>query len=68
MEVVEAVGGEDLDAGDPAKVAPVVAVWCPTNTCVVVAKNLASEEAWAVGKDDVVLGETFFSSRRRGDQ
>ena len=37
------VGGEDLGGGDPAEVALVVAVWCPSDTGVVGAENLVGE-------------------------
>lgn len=68
MVVIETVRGEDLGGAYPAKVAPVLVIWCPAEAGVVVAKNLASEQTRAVGEGDVVLCETFFGSGRGGDQ
>lgn len=67
-EGLEAVGGEDLEGGDPAKVAPVVAVGGPDEGGVVVAQVFAGQEAGTVGEDDVVLlCEAFLGGGRRGD-
>lgn len=68
MELIKAMRGEDLDGGDPAKVAPMVAVRCPTYAGVIIAKDFASKKARAVGEDDVVLSETFFGGGWGGHQ
>lgn len=62
------MGGEDFEGGDAAEAPPVVAVGGPGEGGVVVAQVFSGEEARAVGEDDVVFGETFFSGGGRGDQ
>ena len=58
------MGGEDLDSGDAAEVAVVVAVGCPHHNGVVVAEVFSHEQAGPVGEDDVVFGEAFLGGGR----
>lgn len=63
-EKIEAVGGEELNSQDPPQVTPVVPIWSPHQGGVVVAQDLAPQDRGSVGKNDIVLVETFL--RRRG--
>lgn len=44
-----------------------LSIGCPGNRSVVVAQVFSRKEARPVGKDDVILRETFFSKGNRGD-
>lgn len=63
----EAGGGEDLEGGDAAKVAPVGAVGRPYKSGVVVAEVLSGEESGAVEEGGVVLSEAGFGGGGGGD-
>lgn len=45
-----------------------VAVGSRRDGCEVVVEVFSGEQAWAVGKGNVVLGVAFFGGRRGGDQ
>lgn len=64
---MEAGGGEELDGGDAADVAPVRTVGGRRKACVVVGERFGRRELGAVCEDDVVLCEAFFSEREGGD-
>ena len=67
LEHVEAGGGEDLDRGEAAEVAPIVAVGGEDDGAEVVANVLARDELGPVGENDVIFRETLLNSGRGGD-
>ena len=67
LERVEAGGGEDLDRGEAAEVAPVVAVRGEGDGGVVVANVLGRDEPGPVGENDVVFREAVLDGGRGGD-
>lgn len=61
------MGGEELDGGDAAKVAPVGPIASAAEGGVVVAYVLQGGEAGTVGEGDVVLREALVNGGRGRD-
>lgn len=66
--MLETGGGKELDGCQTAEVPPMVSIRRESNGCVIVPKNFAGKGFRLVGEDDIVLGETFFGCRGRGNE
>ena len=61
---LNATGGEDFEGRDSPEVPPVIAIVGPDEAGVVVAYVFPGDKLRAVGKNDIVFGQTFLSNRR----